>query len=114
MSVKSFTPNWHLQLIERILGHIIRIQFVHLPHDNIDIRLMWFREQEKLGARKCLEAGKAKVGGFEDFDARTLVGRDAKGGRREGFGDCVNTPSGQLRLRDIWIRDNHWEWVSYP
>lgn len=99
MPVKGLTPNWHFQLIERILCHIISIQFVHFPHDNIDVGLVRFREQEKLRACKRLEAREAKVGRFEYFNACSLVERDAEGGRREGFGDCVDTRSGQPRLR---------------
>ena len=110
MPVKGLTPNWHFQLIERILCHIIRIQFVHFPHDNIDVGLVRFREQEKLRACKCLEAREAKVGRFEYFNACSLVERDAEGGRREGFGDCVDTRSGQPRLRcasSIQLRMHH-------
>ena len=90
MPIKRLTPYRHFQLIERILGHIIRIQFVHLPHDDIDIWLVWFREQEKLRARKCLEASKAEVGRFEDFDAGSLIGWNAEGRRRERLGDCMD------------------------
>ena len=97
MSIKRLTPNRHFQLIERILRHVIRVQFVHLPSDNIDIWLMWFREQEELRAGKCLETSQTEVGGFEDFNARSLVGWDAEGGRRERLGNCVDTGSGQLR-----------------
>ena len=61
MSIECLTSNRHFQLIERVLCHIVRVQFVHLPRDDINIRLMWLREQEKLRARKCLEARKAEV-----------------------------------------------------
>ena len=44
MSIKRLAPNRHLQLIERILRHIIRIQFVQLPYHYIDVWLVWFRE----------------------------------------------------------------------
>ena len=91
MSIKRLTPDWHLQLIERVLRHIVRIQFVHLPDDDINIWLMWFSEQEELGACKRLEAAKAKMGGFEDFNACSLVGWNAERGRGERFGDCVDT-----------------------
>lgn len=97
MPIKSFTPNRHFQLIERILRHIIRIQFVHLPNDDIDVWLVWFREQEKLRTSKCLEASQAEVGRFEDFDACSLVGWNAERGRGERFGDGVDTEAGQFR-----------------
>lgn len=44
MPIKRLTPDRHLQLIERIFRHVIRVQFVHLPYDDIDIWLVWFRE----------------------------------------------------------------------
>ena len=102
MPIKRLTPNWHFQLIEGIFCHIIRIQFVQLSHDDINIWLMWLREQEKLGAGKCLEAGKAEVGRFEDFNACSLIGWNAEGGRSKRFGDCVDTWSDQLG----------WRWIS--
>ena len=96
MPIKRLTPDWHFQLIEGILCHIIRIQFVQLSHDDINIWLMWLREQKKLGAGKCLEAGEAEVGRFEDFNACSLIGWNAQGGRRKRCGDCVDTWSNQL------------------
>ena len=91
MPIKCFTPNWHFQLIEGVLRHIVRIQLVHLPCDDIDVWLVWLGEQEKLCARKCLEASQAEMGRLEDFNACSLVGWNAKGGRRERFGDRVDT-----------------------
>lgn len=95
MAIKRFTPDWHFQLIERILRHVICVQFVHFPYDDIHIGLVRFREEEKLSARECLEAGQAEMGRFEDFDACSLVGWNAKGGWCQRFGDCVDTRMGQ-------------------
>ena len=96
MPIKRLTPNRHFQLIERIFRHIIRVQLVHFPYDDIDVWLVWFRKQEKLRTCECLEARQAEVGRFEDFNACSLIGWYAEGGRRERFGDCVDTGAVQL------------------
>lgn len=79
MPIKRFTPNRHFQLIERILCHIIRIQFVHPPYDDVNVWLVWLCEQEKLRACERLEASQAEMGGFEDLNTRSLVGWNAEG-----------------------------------
>ena len=94
MPIKRLTPDRHLQLIERILCHIIRIQLIHFPNNDIHIWLMWFSEQQEFCTREGLEAREAEVGRFEDFNACSLVGRYAKGGGRERFGDCMDTEGG--------------------
>lgn len=60
MSVKRLTPNRHLHLIEWVLGYIIRVQLVHLPDDQIYVRLLRFREQQEFGAANGLETRQAK------------------------------------------------------
>jgi hypothetical protein len=55
MSIKRLTPDRHLQLIKRILHHIVRIYLVDLLHDRINIRHERIREQEELGPRQRLE-----------------------------------------------------------
>ena len=101
MPIKRLAPDWHFQLIEGILCHIIRVQLVQLFHDDINVWLMWLREEEKLGAGERLEAGKAEVGRFEDFNACSLIGWNAQWRRCERFGDCVDTWNDQLEW--IWI-----------
>lgn len=90
MSVKRLTSNWHLHLIERVLGHIIRVQLVHLPNDQIYVRLLRFREQQEFSTANGLKTRQAKKRGLEHFEARTLEGREVEKGGRERFGDCVN------------------------
>ena len=94
MPLKSLTPHRHLRLIKRILHHVVRIQLVDPPHDNLHIGLARFREQQELRARERLEARQAEEGSFEDFDARALLGGDVEGGRGERFGDGVNAVEG--------------------
>ena len=72
MPIKSFTPDWHLKLMEGVFGHVIRIEFVHPSNDDIDIRLVRFGKQQELHARKSLEAGQTEMGGFKDFNAGAL------------------------------------------
>lgn len=57
-----------INLIKRILHHIVGIQLVDLPNYGIDIRLRGLSEQQELCARERLEALQAEVFGFEDFD----------------------------------------------
>ena len=88
--LKLLTPYRHLQLIKRVLHHIIRVQLIHLPHDGIHIRLARFREQQEFRACEGLKTIQPERRGFEDFDARALVGRDGEGGWSERFGDGVD------------------------
>ena len=92
--LELLTPYRHLQLIKRVLHHIIRIQLIHLPHNRIHIRLARFREQQKLRAREGLEAIQPEGRGFEDFDTCALVGGDGEGGGGERFGDGVDAVEG--------------------
>ena len=74
MPVESLAPNGHLQLVKRILGHVIRIELVNLPHGGVDVRLVRFAEEEEFDAGEGLEAGDAEEGGLEDFDAGAFGG----------------------------------------
>ncbi len=80
MPIPSLTPDRHLDLIERILHHIVRIQLIHLPNNHIHIRLMRFRKQEKLRAGQGLEACQAEGLRFEDLDAGFGGWREGEGG----------------------------------
>ena len=80
------SPDWHIHLIKRILHNIIRIQFVNLPHYNIDVRLVRFRKQEKFGPREGLKTCEAKEGTFEDFEASVGGSGGAAGGRGKESG----------------------------
>jgi hypothetical protein len=60
MSIKRLTPDGHLHLIEWVLGHIIRVQLVHLPHDQIHIRLLRLCEQQELGTADSLKRSQAE------------------------------------------------------
>lgn len=54
--IKLLTSHRHLQSIERILHNVVRVEFVHLSHNGIAIRLMRFREEQELHPRRCLKA----------------------------------------------------------
>ena len=90
MPLKCLTPYRHLQLIKRILHHIIAVQFIDSLHDNIHIRLLRLREQQELHPRKSLEATKSERRAFEHFNAGTLRGRDVQRGGCEGLCDGVD------------------------
>ena len=79
MPLKCLTPYRHLRLIKRILHHVIGIQLVDAPHNDLDVRLLRLRKQEEFRAREGLEAGQAEEGALEDFEA-------GEGGAREGGG----------------------------
>jgi len=84
--VKCLTPYRHLQLIKRILHHIVRVQFVDLPYNHIHIRLLRLREQQELRPRHRLEAGQAEERRLEHFDAGERGARDRRRGRRDQGG----------------------------
>ena len=88
--IKRLAPNRHFCLIKRILHHIIRIQFINLPHNHLHIRLLRFRKQQEFRPRERLKAGQSKSGGFEDLDAGAVLGGYAEGGGRERFGDGMH------------------------
>ena len=69
MPLESLTAHRHLQLIEGILHHVIRIQLVHLPHHNVHIRLLGLREEQELGPAGRLEAREPEQGRFEHLEA---------------------------------------------
>lgn len=70
MPIKRLTPNRHIKLIKRILHHKVRIQFIHLPYNNIDIRGHRIRKQEELRPRQRLETGESELLRFEVFESR--------------------------------------------
>jgi hypothetical protein len=84
-SVELLTSNRHLDGIEWVLHHEIRIQLVNLLQRRLGIRLSWLRKEQELDARKCLETLHAELRRLEDFDARgARVERcreDVRGGR---------------------------------
>ncbi|MCJ1240400.1 hypothetical protein MMC14_008402 [Varicellaria rhodocarpa] len=78
MPIEALAPDRHLDLIEGVLHHVIGVQLVDPPHDDLDVRLLRLGEQEELGPRERLEAGQAEEGRLEDFETREGGGaRDA-------------------------------------
>lgn len=88
--LKLLTAYRHLQLVEGILHHIIRVQLIHLSHNRVHIRLARFGEEQKLGAREGLKTVQPEGGGLEDLDSRALVGGYGEGRWGERFGDRVD------------------------
>ncbi len=80
MPLKSLTSDRHLQLIERILHDIITVQFINSLHNNINIRLLRLREQQKLRPRKRLKASEPKRRAFKHLNAGSLGEGDIQGG----------------------------------
>ena len=83
MPIKSLAPNRHLRLIEWILHNVVRIKLVHPPHDDIDIRLLRLREEQKLSPADRLEAGQPEQRALQDLEAGELRARYR---RRPGVG----------------------------
>lgn len=79
MAIERLTPDRHLQTIKRILHHIIRVELVHLAHDNVDIRLLRLREEQKLGPRHRLEARQPEQPGLQHLEPGELTARDRLG-----------------------------------
>ena len=90
MAIKGFTSDGHLQLIERVLGHIVGVKLVNLPYNTVHIWLMLFREQQELCPCEGLKTCQAELGGFEDLDAGSLRGGKMEAGRGEGLRYCVD------------------------
>lgn len=104
MPIERLAPHRHLQLVERILHDVVRVQFVDAAHRRIHVRLLRLREEQELRAGDRLEAGEAEERRFEDFDAREGGARDggvggAEEGRgREGAGYRVHAGRGRRGL----------------
>lgn len=82
MTIERLTPHRHLQLVERVLHDVVRVQLVYLAHDDVDVGHQRVREQQELGPRHRLEAGHAELVRLEDLDAR--LGQARVGERRRG------------------------------
>lgn len=104
MPIERLAPHRHLRLVERILHHVVGVQFVDAAHGRIHVRLLRLREEQELRAGDRLEAGEAEERRFEDFDAREGGARDggvggAEEGRgREGAGYRVHAGRGRRGL----------------
>ena len=57
-----FTPNGHIRMPERILGHVVRVEFIDLAHDDVHVWLMRLSEKEEFDAGNGLEASHAEQG----------------------------------------------------
>ena len=68
MPIEALAPDGHLGLIEGVLHHVIGVQLVDPPHDDLDVGLLGLGEEEELGPRECLETGQAEEGRLEDFE----------------------------------------------
>ena len=94
MPVKRLTPHRHLQLIERIFHHIIRIQLIDPPHNHIHIRLLRLGEQQELRPGHRLEARQAEERRLEHFDAGERGARDRRRGGGDEGGRCERARDG--------------------
>ena len=89
--VERLTPNWHLHLVKGVLGHIISVQLIYFPDNSVNIRLLWFCEEEELRPRYCLEASKAENGALQGFQPSSLRWRYPHGRRSKGLSDSMDT-----------------------
>lgn len=69
MPIKSLTPHRHLQLIKRILHHIIRIQLVDPIHDSLHITGHGIRKEQELRPRQRLETCQSEPVRLEVFQS---------------------------------------------
>lgn len=86
MPIKRLTPNRHLQLIERILHHKIRIQLINLLHNHIYIHHERIRKQQELGPRLRLETREPELVRLEELQPGRGHGGDGVG---VGGGRCI-------------------------
>lgn len=70
MSVESFTSHRHLELVERVLHHVVGIQLIDLVHDDVHATRRRIREEEKFSPRQRLEARQTEAVGLKKFQAR--------------------------------------------
>lgn len=61
LPVKHVGPDRHLELIERVLHDIVRVEIIHLANRDVHICLRRVREQQKLDARHGREALQPEV-----------------------------------------------------
>lgn len=90
VSVECFTAHRHLQLVERVLHHVVRIQLVNLVHDRLHIAAHGIGEEQEFSAGQCLEARQAEPVRLEELQARCWNARVgiavARGGGCAGAG----------------------------
>ncbi len=56
MTIKRFTLDRHINLIERIFHDIVGVELIDTPHDDVDVGLIGFGEEQEFGPRQGLEA----------------------------------------------------------
>jgi len=67
MSVECFAPHRHFQLVEGILHHVVRIQFVDLIDDDLHVARHGVGKEQKFGAGQRLEACQSELVRLEVF-----------------------------------------------
>lgn len=65
MPIESFASHWHLNLVEGVLHHEIRVQLIDLLHDCIHVSSRGIREQQELRPCQSLETCQSKFVGLE-------------------------------------------------
>lgn len=69
MPVKRLTPHRHLQLVERVLHHVVGVELVDLIHNRVHITGHRVREEQELSSRQGLEAGQSELFRLEMLQA---------------------------------------------
>lgn len=69
LAIKHLAPNRVIDLVERVLHDIVRVQLIDLLEDRIHILLRRLREYQELGPRQRLKALQPEVLRLQDFDA---------------------------------------------
>lgn len=70
LAIKRVAPHRVIDVVERVLHHVVRIQLVDLLEDRVHIRLRRLRKDQELRTGQRLEALQSEVLGLEDFNAR--------------------------------------------
>ncbi len=69
LAIKHLTPDRVIDLVKRVLHHVVRVQLIDLLQDRIHILLRRLREYQKLGPRQRLKALQPEVLRLQHFDA---------------------------------------------
>lgn len=69
MPIECLTSHWHLNLIEWILHHIVRIELVDFLDDCVHATSQGVCEQQEFCPRQGLETGQSELVGLEVIQA---------------------------------------------
>lgn len=67
MPIKGLAPHRHLELVERVLHHVVGIQLIDLVHDRVHAAGQGVGEEQEFRPSQRLEARQAEFIRLEEF-----------------------------------------------